>query len=175
MPPIGERLCAYLHSGDGGQSLVEFALVLPMLLILVFGVCSAGMAMIVYEQLGEAAFAGVQALSDNQGVLVSGSQVDLCAQAYTAVTTVLSAPSWSKANQNKITYSASFANTVGTTTTTTPVPASTGSFSCQTLSSDLGSNSQATLTLSYPFTWLPFYGTNFGTITMTRQQSILAQ
>jgi len=47
----------FLNS-DRGQALVELAFALPVLLALVYGVFSIGMGMIVYEQLGEAAFAG---------------------------------------------------------------------------------------------------------------------
>jgi Flp pilus assembly protein TadG len=170
--PSGGRLLALLRRGDEGQSLVELALTLPILMALIMGLFSIGNGMIVYEQLGEAAFAGDQAMASNEGVDTPGTttQVDLCAKAYTAVTTVLAAPAWSTANLNKITYSATLAKAG----VTTPVPASTGSFSCATLSTDLGPKSQATLTLSYPYKWLPIYGIKLGSITITRQQSVLA-
>jgi len=179
---IGSRFFTRLRSGERGQSLVELAFALPMLLIVVMGVFSIGMGMIVYEQLGEAAFAGDQAMAANQGVFNPGTSTptDLCAKAYTAVTTVLG--NWSTTNLGKITYSATLANTVGTTTTTTTIPASTGSFSCsaQSIAGDLGPESQVTLTLQYPYTWLPIINPvtqhliSLGTFTLTAQQSVLA-
>ncbi len=170
---IGSRFFTRLRSGERGQSLVELAFALPMLLIVVMGVFSIGMGMIVYEQLGEAAFAGDQAMAQNEGVDSAGTttQTDICAQAYTAVNTVLAAPAWSAASLSQITYSATVAN-AGVTTS---IPASTGSFSCAgAYSSDLGSKGQVTFTLSYPYTWMPFFGKTFGKLTMTRSQSVLA-
>src|ERR1035437_6664541 len=170
--PAGGRLLALLRRGGEGQSLVELALGLAILVAPIMGLVSVGNAMIVYEQLGEAAFAGDQAMASNEGVDNPGTttQADLCAKAYTAVTTVLAAPAWSAANLNKITYSATLANAG----VTTPVPASTGSFSCSALSTDLGPKSQVTLTLSYPYTWMPIFGINLGSTTITTQQSVLA-
>jgi Flp pilus assembly protein TadG len=172
----GGWLLARLCRGDKGQSIVELAFMMPILLALVMGLFSIGMGVIVYEQLGEAAFAGDQAMAANEGVYNAGTstQTDLCAKAYTAVTTVLAAPAWSAANLNKIRYSATLAKTVSGTTTTTTVPATTGSFSCSALSTNLGPKSQVTLTLSYPYTWMPIVGSNLGSITMTTQQSVLA-
>ncbi len=166
--PSGPRFCARLRYGCEGQSLVEMALVMPVLLALIYGVVSIGMGMIVYEQLGEAAFAGDQAMSQYEGV----AGKDLCAQAYSAVTATLSAPSWSSAQASQITYSATLSIAGGATT---PVPASTGSFSCLAYLDDLGPKGQVTFTLSYPYTWMPIFGSKMGTITMTRQQSVLAQ
>jgi Flp pilus assembly protein TadG len=164
----GRRFYAHLRGSCSGQALVEIALAAPLLLVLVLGVFSISMGVIVYEQLGEAAFAGDQAMS--QYVNVQGA--DLCAKAYEAVTTVLSAPAWPAAQLNQITYSATLSVPGGSTTN---VPASTGSFSCPSYLSDLGDKGQATLTLSYPYKWMPIFGLNMGTTTMTRQQSVLAQ
>jgi Flp pilus assembly protein TadG len=169
---VGGRLLALLRRGDEGQALVELALALPILMALVMGLASIGMGMIVYEQLGEAAFAGDQAMASNEGVFDPGTttQTDICLKAYTAVTTVLAAPAWSTANLGKITYSA----TLYKAGVATPIPPSTGSFSCKTLSADLGPQSQVTLTLQYPYTWLPIFNINLGSFTITRQQSVLA-
>jgi hypothetical protein len=170
----GGRLLVWLRRGGKGQALVELAVALPILMALIMGLFSIGMGMIVYEQLGEAAFAGDQAMASNEGVFNPGTTIptDLCAKAYTAVTTVLAAPAWSTANLKNITYSATLANAG----VTTPVPASTGSFSCSALSiaRDLGPLSQVTLTLSYPYKWLPIFRMGLGSITITRQQSVLA-
>jgi Flp pilus assembly protein TadG len=181
-----ERLLARLCRGDKGQSIVEMAFMLPILLVLIMGLFSIGIGMIVYEQLGEAAFAGDQAMASNEGVDDPGTtiQTDLCLKAETAVTTVLTGgPNWSTANLARITYSATLARTAtdGTVTTTT-IPASTGSFSCsaQSIAGALGPKSQVTLTLQYTYTWLPIINPvtaramNLGTAHMTMQQSVLA-
>jgi len=155
----------FLNS-DRGQALVELAFALPVLLALVYGVFSIGMGMIVYEQLGEAAFAGDQAMSQFEGI----TGTDLCAKAYTAANTVLAAPAWTAAQKAQVSYSATFENSGGTTT----IPASTGSFSCSANLAALGPKGQVSLTLSYPYTWIPIFGSNMGTITITRTQSVLA-
>jgi Flp pilus assembly protein TadG len=181
----GAWLLARFCRSDVGQSIVELALIMPVLLALIMGLYSIGMGMIVYEQLGEAAFAGDQAMAANEGVFNAGTTTptDLCANAYTAVTTVLAGgPNWSTANLAKITYSATLAKTVGSTTTTTNIPASTGSFSCsaQSIAGDLGPKSQVTLTLQYSYPWLPIINPvtthlmNLGSANMTTQQSVLA-
>jgi Flp pilus assembly protein TadG len=157
-----------LRRGDEGQTLVEIALVMPLLLALVYGMFSIGLGMIVYQQLGEAAFAGDQAMSQYATVKAT----DLCDKAHTAVTTALSAPAWSAANLNKITYSAILSTADGTQT---PIAASTGTFSCLANLSALEDKGMVTLTLSYPYKWMPIFGTNMGTVTMTRTQSVLAQ
>ena len=183
--PSGGRFLAWLCRNDEGQSIVELALMLPIFLALIMGAFSIGMGMIVYEQLGEAAFAGDQAMATNEGVDDAGTttQTDLCAKAKTAVITVLTGgPNWSTANLARITYSATLAKTVAGTVTTTTIPASTGSFSCstQSIAGALGPKSQVTLTLQYPYTWLPIINpvTNqliaLGTVTMRTQQSVLA-
>jgi hypothetical protein len=175
--PSGGRLLAWLRRGDEGQAMVETALVTVFVLLPLFmGTFSVLKGMIVYEQLGEAAFAGDQAMASNEGVDNPGTttQVDLCAKAYTAVTTVLGLPLWTTANLSNITYSATLTKTVSGTTTTYNVPASTGSFSCAAHSTDLGPKSQVTLTLKYPYPWDLIYNINMGTTTITRQQSVLA-
>jgi hypothetical protein len=149
------------------------AFMLPVLLALVYGVLSIGMGMIVYEQLGEATFTGDQVMSQYEGIkdATSGVQVDLCDKAFTAVKTALAPPIWSATEVNKITYSATFAKSGGATTTVSPTA---GAFACAASSTALGPKGQVTLTLSYPYTWAPIFGSNMGTITITRQQSVLA-
>jgi hypothetical protein len=172
--PAGGRLLALLRRGGKGQTLVEMALALPILMALIIGLASIGMGAIVYEQLGEAAFAGDQAMATNEGVFDPGTtvQTDICLKAQTAVTTILAAPAWSAANLGKIIYSAS----VDKAGVTTPIPPSTGSFSCKALSTDLGPKSNVTFTLQYTYTWLPItlIKINMGSITFVRQQSVLA-
>ena len=184
--PTGGRLLARLCRSVEGQSIVEMAFAMPILLALIMGLFSIGMGMIVYEQLGEAAFAGDQAMASNEGVDDPGTtiQTDLCLKAKTAVTTVLTGgPNWSSTNLGTIIYSGTLSRTAADgTVTTTAVGPSTGSFSCsaQSIAGAQGPKSQVTLTLQYTYTWLPIINPvtaramNLGTAHMTMQQSVLA-
>jgi Flp pilus assembly protein TadG len=72
---------ALLHSGEQGSALVEFAMILPMLLLLTTGVLVFGVAMNNYMQLTNAASIGARALAISAEVTL-----DPCATAYTAIT-----------------------------------------------------------------------------------------
>ena len=52
--------------GDRGQSLVEFSLVLPILLLLVFGIIDAGRLIFTYNDVANAARSGVRTAIVNQ-------------------------------------------------------------------------------------------------------------
>jgi Flp pilus assembly protein TadG len=177
----GGRLLARLCRSDEGQSLVEMAYIIPIFLAVIMGMFSIGLGMIVYEQLGEAAYEGAVAIVQNQGVDDSGTstQTDLCLKAYNAVQAVLTGgPNWSSTNLANITYSATLYNG----TTATAIPSSNGSFSCssQSIAGDLGPKSQVTFTLKYTYTWLPILNPvthtaiSLGTANMQTQQSLLA-
>jgi Flp pilus assembly protein TadG len=159
---IGNRLRSGLGIGDQGQALVEAAIVLPLMLMLLVGMFSVGVAMIQYEMLGEATFAGSQQFQNGRGILT-----DPCASAATAVTAAL--PNWVAAN---ITYSATITDNTGTAQT---IPASTGSFSCISGSNYLTQYEPATFTVSYPYTWIPIYGMKLGTGALTRSQTVLVE
>jgi Flp pilus assembly protein TadG len=79
-PAIGERLCAFFRSGDEGQSLIEFAVVLPLMMVVVTGVLIFGL----YEMQMMALTEGVD--SAGRVLAVSAGQtLDPCATAATAV------------------------------------------------------------------------------------------
>jgi Flp pilus assembly protein TadG len=143
------RFGALLCSDVEGQSLVEFSLVLPMLLMVVTFMFSISMAMLSYEQLSSAtAGAALQQLAPARNVLA-----DPCNSIQTAVTSAL--PSWSAA---KFTYTVTIQNSTGTNVTYGPT---TGSgFSCTgaytVLSADQAST-PASLAVSYTYAWLPVY------------------
>ena len=61
------------HNGERGQSAVEFALVVPIFLIVVFGMCSVGLLFNQYLQLTEAVNIGGQQLA-----LARGNLADPC-------------------------------------------------------------------------------------------------
>jgi Flp pilus assembly protein TadG len=53
--------------GSRGQAAVEFALILPVLMLVLFGCLKVGVAFFSYEELGSAATAGARAAAVNHG------------------------------------------------------------------------------------------------------------
>jgi Flp pilus assembly protein TadG len=78
---IDGRLCAF-RCGDEGQALVEFAVVLPMLLLIITGVFWIGFACFDYQQLCAAVNQGIVALAEGQN-----TGINPCTNAVTIVTT----------------------------------------------------------------------------------------
>jgi Flp pilus assembly protein TadG len=73
---LGDRLRARLRHGDKGQSLVEFALVMPVLLAVLLAIFSLGIFLINYQTLTQAVNQGGMALQQVQGM---AAQSDPCA------------------------------------------------------------------------------------------------
>lgn len=146
---IGGRSGALLCSDVEGQSLVEFALVLPMLLMVLTFMFSISMAMISFEQLNVAtANAALLQLAPARNV-----DPNPCSSIQTAVTTSL--PSWTA---SKLTYTVTIQNSSGTNVTYGPTTG-TG-FSCTAAYTVLAADQTATpasLTVSYTYSWLPVY------------------
>ncbi len=85
---VFERFC---QGEDAGQSLIEFAFCLPLILLVVTGIMTFGIAMNQYMQLTEAVSAGAR-----QFAVSRGSQTDPCAAAVTTI--AAAAPTLVKAN-----------------------------------------------------------------------------
>jgi len=79
---IGGRLRASLRCGDEGQAVVEFAVVLPLLLLLMTGIFWFGIALYNFQQLSAAVSQGVVALAEGQN-----TGINPCVPAVTVVTT----------------------------------------------------------------------------------------
>jgi len=143
------RLRAILSSNVEGQSLVEFAVVLPMLLMILTFMFSISLAMISYEQLNSAtSSAALQVLATSRNVLS-----DPCASVETSVSTAL--PGFTS---SKLTYTVTIQNSSGTNVTYGPTTG-TG-FSCTAAATVLSEDAPSTpglLTVSYPYTWIPVY------------------
>jgi Flp pilus assembly protein TadG len=129
--------------------MVEFALVLPMLLMILTFMFSISMAMISFEQLNTATVnAALLQLAPARNVLP-----DPCSSIQTAVTYAL--PSFTA---SKLTYTVTIQNSSGTNVTYGPTTG-TG-FSCTAAYTVLSADQTATpasLTVSYTYSWIPVY------------------
>ena len=134
-----------LDSGEQGQSLVEFTLILPMLLLLATGIMVFGMAMNNYLQLTNAVSVGARTVAINAGVTL-----DPCATAANAI--IAAAPGLNPAN---FTFSYIFS---GHPYSSSTCPSS--SFNTPGSAKDLASGTTATVTATYPFT-LSVFGAVF--------------
>lgn len=137
--------------GEEGGSLVEFAIVVPLLMTVLTGSASFALAFFNLQQLGNATSGAVEAIAATQGV-----QPDPCALAVTSVTSALgigaksALPSFTA---SKITYTLVITDASGATH---QYGATTGSsFSCIAGAAQEAPNEPVTLTVSYSYTWLP--------------------
>ena len=115
---FGKRSSAHLRDGEEGNALVEFALVAPLMLLLMTGMFSVVMALMNYQQLGNAVNTASQ-----QVMAARSNGSDPCAAVVSTVTTVL--PSWTA---SKFTYTVQIYTTA--TASTTYGPTTGSSFSC---------------------------------------------
>ncbi len=147
---IGRLVRARHRCGDEGGALVEFALVAPMLLMLMTVTFSLVIALVNYQQLGNAVSGAAQVL-----ITARGNLTDPCASVATAVTGTL--PTWTA---SKFTYTVTLTSGAGTATTYGPMAGS--GFSCPGGATVLtsggvngASGEPATVTVTYAYTWLP--------------------
>lgn len=85
-PLPGEPFHVRLRFGDEGQSLVEFAVVVPLLLLVMTGILWFGIALYNYQQMTAAVSQGVVALAEGQNN-DSDTGTNPCTSAVTVVTT----------------------------------------------------------------------------------------
>jgi len=143
---------------DGGQSLVEFALTLPILLLILTGITTFGLAMNNYLILTEATSVGARQ------VAISRSQtLDPCATVSAAV--YLSAPSL---KQSSLGFSYVFNGASYTGTSCSSTSTSTGA------AGNLKQGQAATVTVTYPCSLIA-YKYNFGTCNMQAQTTEVVQ
>jgi Flp pilus assembly protein TadG len=140
---FGKRLRAHLRGGEEGGSLVEFALVAPLMLLLMTGMFSVVMALMNYQQLGNAVNTASQ-----QVMAARSNGSDPCAAVVSTITTAL--PSWTA---SKFTYTVQIYTTA--TASTTYGPTTGSSFSCTAGEANLTANYPAAITVTYAYTWLP--------------------
>jgi Flp pilus assembly protein TadG len=146
-----DRMRARRGSGDSGQSLVEFSMVAPVLLLLTFGMCLFGIAFNKYLTLNNAVEIGGQLLADERGY--AG---DPCAAATTAIENA--APNLTLTNSD---FSYNIAGT-----------SYSGTNSCSgTTGMNIGNN--AIVTVTYPISfYVPFLGNQSFTLTSQVEEVI---
>jgi Flp pilus assembly protein TadG len=131
----GLRFRALLRSGDQGSALIEFAMLLPVLLLLTTGILVFGVAMNNYLQLTNAVSIGARTLA------VSAQMVlDPCATASTAITNA--APNL---NASNFTFTYTLNGTTYNGTSCSSSTTSTGA------AGNLASGTTVTVTATYPF------------------------
>jgi Flp pilus assembly protein TadG len=142
--PAGRQFLPLLLLGEHGQSLVEFSLLLPVLLLLTTGIFVFGLAMNNYMQLTNAVSMGARTVAINAGITT-----DPCATASSAI--IAAAPGLSASS---LSFSYSFNGTPTTGTSCSSASTTTG------YAGDLTSGSNVTVTASYPMN-LSVYGKVF--------------
>jgi Flp pilus assembly protein TadG len=144
---LGHRMRMLIHAGEQGSALVEFALILPMLLMLTTGLLVFGVAMNNYLQLTHAVNMAARTVSlDGHEASAAPSSYptsDPCSVASTAVMNAV--PGLQSAN---MTFSYNFNG----------IPAS--STSCADAAGNLVSHTNVTVTATYPLN-LSIYGKVF--------------
>lgn len=142
---MGKRAHAYLRGGSEGGALVEFAVVVPLMLTVITGMFSVVMALVNYQQLGNATSNAALQLVTARGMIT-----DPCASVVSTV--VATMPSFTA---SKFTYTVAITDSSGTAHTFGPTAGS--SFSCTAGAADLAQLEPATVTISYAYTWIPAY------------------
>jgi len=139
-----ERLRALLHAGEGGSALVEFAMILPMMLILTTGILMFGIAMNNYLALTNAVSIGARTVAVNAGITL-----DPCSVASQAI--IAASPGLAAGN---LKFSYVF-NGVGASGTSCASPSvSSGA------AGNLTSGSTVSVTATYPLN-LSVFGTKY--------------
>ncbi len=144
-PGAPHRWVGFLRRrGQRGSALVEFALILPALLLITTGIMIFGVAMNNYLQLTNAVSVGARSVST-----YAGQTLDPCAVASNAV--IGAAPGL---NGSLLTFNYTFNGVPQSGTTCASTSLTTGA------ASNLASGSTVTVTASYPFN-LSVYGQVF--------------
>ncbi|MGA3010165.1 MAG: TadE/TadG family type IV pilus assembly protein [Terracidiphilus sp.] len=152
------RLRTWLHSRERGQAIVEFAFVIPILLLVLLAIFELGIFLLNYQTLTQAVNQGGVRIQQLSGLPVSsGGTSDPCADIATAV--IGSAGNLGTTGNNGIQLTL----TVGSNTPAGPSPAA--SFSCGNLASAVqagggGTSIPVIVTGTYPCMALT-YGFNF--------------
>jgi Flp pilus assembly protein TadG len=163
---IAQARCRrFLHANDGGQSLVEFAMVVPMMLMVVMGILVFGIAINNYLMLTEAVNVGGRLLAISRS-----SALDPCSLAATAVQGA--APNLTPANMR---FTITISNAAGPQTPYTGTSCLSGSYTTGA-AGYMTQGQPVNLKVTYPCN-LTVYGVNYGpsTCLLTAQTTELVQ
>jgi hypothetical protein len=135
---------------------------------LMTGMFSASMAVYSYEELGEAVFAGSQALQNGRGILPNQ---DPCLSAAQAV--VADLPSFS----GNFTYTITFWTSSNTTVVYGPFGpgAGTANATCTAGFNNMVQGQAAQFSVNYQYQWIPMFGLNLGTGTLSKTETVLVE
>lgn len=158
-PVIGSGFSSSRNASEEGSALVEMAVVLPVMMLMITGVCSMGVILNNYLVLTNAVQTGAMQLAISAGE----SGIDPCNLAATSI--VAAAPTLKAAN---ITYTFSLNGTPAGPFT------GTAASTCSSDSSDLVAGTTVTVTAQYPQQMLIF-GWKPTTLNLTATTAELAQ
>jgi Flp pilus assembly protein TadG len=142
-----------------GSTLVEFAIIVPLLMACLTGTCSVAMAFYSLQEVSNACSAGVLSVGSNRGY---SNDDDPCALARSTVTGMLQ--NWNAANFG---YQIRITDSTGTVHYYPGSPGALafgGSFTCASDSQYLSPNEPVALTVSYKYTWVPILGVNWSSL-----------
>jgi Flp pilus assembly protein TadG len=133
--------------GENGNELVEFAIVIPVLMMALTGVAGFSMAFYAFQLLGNATADAVRYVGADQGMIG-----DPCATAVTKVENAL--PGW---NTSNFTFQMTITDKTGTGNTYPGAGSysSGASFSCAAGATEEAPGEAVTLTVKYKYPWLP--------------------
>ena len=138
--PSARNLLALLKSRTDGGSLVEFALIAPLMLALVTGIFGISFALVFYLQLNNAVDVGARTVAVIRATNSDGTTPDPCAAALTAITGA--APTLAP---SKIKLSVTLDGTAYNNVT-----------SCTNGEANVASGKTAQITATYPYTLMLF-------------------
>jgi Flp pilus assembly protein TadG len=155
----GWRTRALLRTDEQGSAILEFALILPMMLLLTTGILVFGIAMNNYLQLTNAVSIGARTLA-----ISAQMTLDPCATAYTAITNA--APNLTP---SKFTFSYTMNGTAYGGTSCSSASVTTGA------AGSLASGTTVTVTATYPLNLSVFgqqYSANSAVLSSTATELV---
>lgn len=145
---VARRLkCGFGRRGEEGAALLEFAITLPMLMMVLTGTASFSLGLYFLQQIGNATSSAALTVAGAAGVGLNNTD-DPCAWAVSSVTSALP-----NLTASKLTYTLTVTDSSGTAHKYGPTTGS--SFSCTAGYALEAPNEPVVLTVSYAYTWLP--------------------
>jgi Flp pilus assembly protein TadG len=173
-PRAARHLKSWLISHCEGGALVEMALVVPMMLMLITGMASFGLALNNYLILSHAADVGARYVAINQGNFTNGATTNPCAMAATQIQAAAVAVAASKLSYS-ITLTPSATGTATTYTSSNGTSGFGSGSGCATGGAgNMGTGGGiVTVSLSYPVTpFVVFWSNRTLTLTTTTTEII---